>query len=254
MKNLFAADVRRIQWRPMAFIVALVIIIFTLIIGVIVFEHTAKHPFDTRTGLPNALATATSPLVLVGFVFGASMFGADCTSRAFTTLLTWESRRARLLFSRAVTCGAVLFCASLAALALLVLVLLPTVVVHGTGDRAAYGSLLALATRSALLVAVASALGVSGAAIGRSTTVAVIGAAAYLVMIEQLLVSHAPDVGRWLLINASLSWIAASPNASNGPGGVGQGHTIATAGLMLLVAVLVMHALATFVLDRRDVV
>jgi ABC-2 type transport system permease protein len=254
MIDLFAADLRRILWRPMAFVVALVIIIFTVVVGIIVFFHTGKHPFDTRRGLPNALASATSPLVVVGFIFGASMLGADCTSRSFTTLLTWEPRRARLLFSRAATCAAVVFCASLAALTLLVLVLLPAAVAHGTGARAAYGSMAALATRSALLVAAACAIGVSCAAIGRSTTAAVIGAALYLVVIEQLFVSQAPDVGRWLLINDSLSWVAASRNASNGPGGVGPGHTIATAGLLLLVGVVAIHALATFILARRDVV
>jgi hypothetical protein len=254
MIDLFAADLRRIQWRPMAFVVALVVIIFTVVVGIVVFVHTGKHPFDTRTGPPNALATATSPLVVVGFIFGASMLGADFTSRSFTTLLTWEPRRARLLFSRAATCAVVTFCASLAALALLVLALLPAAIAHGTGDRAAYGSMAALATRSALLVATACAIGVSCAAIGRSTTAAVIGAAVYLGVVEQLLASQAPDLGRWLLINDSLSWVAASRNASNGPGGVGPGHTIATAGLLLLVGVVVMHALATLVLGRRDVV
>ena len=111
-----------------------------------------------------------------------------------------------------------------------------------------------VALRSALLAAVACAIGVSCAAIGRSTAAAVIGAVLYFGVIEQLVVRQAPDVGRWLLINASLSWVAASPNASNGPGGVGPGHTIATAGLLLLVGVVVIHALATFTLVRRDVV
>jgi ABC-2 type transport system permease protein len=254
MIDLFAADLRRIQWRPMAVIVAGVVIVFTLAVGVVVFQHTAKHPFDMRTGLPNAIATFTSPLVLVGFAFGATMLGADYTSRAFTTLLTWEPRRSRLLFSRAVTCAAVTFCASLAALLLLVLVLLPSAAAHGTGDHAAYGALVALAIRSALLAAVACAIGVSCAAIGRSTAVAVIGAALYVGVVEQLLISQAPDIGRWLLVNASVSWIAASPNASNGSGGAGQGHTIATAGLILLIGVVALHAIANFILDRRDVV
>ncbi len=251
MNDLLAADLRRILWRPMAFILALVIVIVIVIIGVIVFDHTAQHPFDMRTGLPNAIATATAPLVLVGFVFGASMLGADFVSRSFTTMLTWEPRRPRLLFSRAITSAAVTFCASLAALILLVLVLLPAAAAHGTGDGAAYGSLVALAMRSALLVAVACAIGVSCAAIGRSTTVAVIGAAAYVVMIEQLLLSQAPNVGRWLLVNDSVSWIAVGGDASNG---ASRAHTIATGGLLLLVAVIVLHALATLVLDRRDVV
>jgi hypothetical protein len=254
MIDLYAADVCRIMWRPMTRVVALVAVVIIIAVGIVDFQHTAKHPFNVRTGVPNALATFSGPLVLAAFVFGASMLGADYTSRSLTTLLTWEPRRARLLFSRAATCAAVTFCASLAAMALLVLALLPAAFAHATGHGTAYASVVALAVRSALLAAAASAIGVSCAAMGRSTTAALIGALLYLVVIERALVAVAPDVGRWLLINDSLSWVAASANASNGPGGVGAGHTIATAGLLLLVGVVGIHVLATVVLRRRDIV
>lgn len=258
MIDLFAADLRRIRWRLMTTVLALVGGVVIVAVGIVDFQHTAKHPFDQHTGIPNAFATFTGPVVLATFIFGASLLGADYTSRALTTLLTWEPRRARVLFSRAATCAAVTFCASLAAMALLVLALLPAALVHGTGVHGTghgtpYASIAALATRSALLAAAASAIGVSCAAIGRSTTAALIGSLVYLVVIERALVAVAPDVGRWLLINDSLSWVAASANASNGPGGVGPGHTIATAGLLLLVGVVGMHLLATLVLRRRDV-
>jgi hypothetical protein len=254
MIDLYAADLRRIVWRPMTRVVALVAVVIIVAVGVVDFQHTAKHPFNVRTGVPNAFATFSGPLVLAAFMFGASMLGADYTSRSLTTLLTWEPRRARLLFSRAATCAAATFCASLVAMALLVLALLPAAFAHATGHGTAYASVVALAARSALLAAAASAIGVSCAAIGRSTTAALIGALLYLVVIERALVAVAPDVGRWLLINDSLSWVAASANASNGPGGVGPGHTIATAGLLLLVGVVGIHVLATVVLRRRDIV
>jgi ABC-type transport system involved in multi-copper enzyme maturation permease subunit len=254
MTDLFAADLRRIMWRSMTPVLAVVAVVIIVAVGVIDFQHTAKHPFDMRTGFPNAFATFTGPLVIAAFIFGASLLGADYTSRSLTTLLTWEPRRARLLFSRAVTSAAVTFCASLAALALLVLALLPAALAHGTGHGTAYASVTALAMRSALLAAAACAIGVSCAAIGRSTTAALIGALVYLVVIERALVAVAPDVGRWLLLNDSLSWVAPSANASNGPGGVGPGHTIATSGLLLLIGVIAIHALATLVLRRRDIV
>lgn len=254
MIDLLAADLRRIMWRLMTRVIAVVAVVVIVAIGVIDFQHTAKHPFDVRTGVPNAFATFTGPVVLAAFIFGASLLGADYTSRSLTTLLTWEPRRARVLVSRAVTCAAVTFCASLAAMALLALALLPAAFAHATGHGTPYASVVALATRSALLAAAASAIGVSCAAIGRSTAAALIGALVYLVVVERVAVSLIPDVGRWLLLNDSLSWVAASANASNGPGGVGPGHTIATAGLLLLVGVLGMHVLATVILRRRDVV
>jgi ABC-2 type transport system permease protein len=254
MIDLFAADMRRIMWRLMTHVIAIVAVVVIVALGVVDFQHTAKHPFNVRTGLPNAIATFTGPVVLVAFIVGASLLGANYTSRSLTTLLTWEPRRARLLFSRAVTCAAFTFCASLAAIVLLVLALLPAALAHATGHGIPYASVAALATRSALLAAAASAIGVSFAAIGRSTAAALIGALVYLMVIERAAVALIPDVGRWLLLNDSLSWVAASANASNGPGGVGPGHTIATAGLLLLVGVVGIHALATLILRRRDIV
>jgi hypothetical protein len=255
VNELLAADFRRIWWRPMTRAIGLVAVILIVAIGIIVFVHTSgSRPFNTRAGLPNVVAFATAPLTLVAFIFGASLLGADYSSRSLTTLLTWEPRRARLLLSRAATCAATTFGASLAALALLIVALAPAALGHGKGGGPAVLSLSALVTRSALLAAAGSAVGVSCAAIGRSTTAALIGAAIYLVVIERVAVGVAPDVGRWLLINDSLSWVAASPNASNGPGGVGPGHTVATSGLLLLVAVVGIHALAAAIFVRRDVV
>lgn len=255
MIDLLAADLRRIQWRPMSRAIGIVIVVVIFAIGVIVFVQTrGKHPFHPRTGVMNGLAFATGPLVLGAFAFGASLLGADYASRSLTTLLTWEPRRARLLLSRAVTCAAVTFCGSLAALALLVVAVLPAAVAHSAGGGAPYESMAALAVRSALLAAAAGAVGVSCAAIGRSTAAALIGPAIYLLVVERVVVEVAPDVGRWLLINDSLSFVAASPNASDGPGGVGPGHTIATSGLLLLVGVVGIHALATYIFGRRDVV
>lgn len=254
MIDLLAADLRRIMWRMMTHVIAIVSVVVIAAVGAVDFHHTTKHPFDLRTGLPNAIATFTGPVVLAAFIFGASLLGADYTSRSLTTLLTWEPRRARLLLSRAVTCAAFTFCASLVAIALLVLALLPSAFAHPTGHGTPYASVVALATRSALLSAAASAIGVSLAAIGRSTAAALIGALVYLVVIERLAVALIPDVGRWLLLNDSLSWIAASANASDGPGGVGPGHTIATSGLLILVGVVGIHALATWMLRHRDIV
>jgi ABC-2 type transport system permease protein len=254
MIDLFAADLRRILWRLMTHVIAIVAVVVIVAIGVVDFHHTAKHPFNMHTGLLNAIATFTGPVVLVAFIVGASLLGADYTSRSLTTLLTWEPRRGRLLFSRAAACAAFTFCASLAAIALLVLALLPAAFAHPTGHGTPYAAVVAIAMRSASLAAAASAIGVSLAAIGRSTAAAVIGGLIYAVVIERAAVALIPDVGRWLLLNDSLSWVAASANASNGPGGVGPGHTIVTSGLLLLVGVVGIHALATWILRRRDIV
>jgi len=223
---------------------------------VIEFVHSAKHPFDPVTGFRGAFIIAATPLALAGFCLGASLLGADYTSRALTTLLTWEPRRSRVLGARAIACALVVAGLSLATLLALTLALLPTALAHGTGvnlSASGFASASTAAVRCALLAAAASVAGVSLAALGRSTAAAIAGLVVYLV-VEQAANGVAPSVWRWLIVADALSWMTAGRDISGGGrGGSLSGHTVATAGLLLLGAVVVVHALATVVLGRRDI-
>ena len=150
--------------------------------------HSAKHPFDPITGFRGAFIIAATPLALAGFCLGASLLGADYTSRALTTLLTWEPRRSRVLGARAIACALVTAGLSLATLLALTLALLPTALAHGTGvnlTTSGFASASAAAVRCALLAAAASVAGVSLAALGRSTAAAILALVVYLVVVEQ---------------------------------------------------------------------
>ena len=134
MTELFAADLQRILWRPFTRALGVVVVIVVAMTGVIVFVKSGgRHPFDTLTALPAGFGSAAVLLTLAGFVLGATLFGADYSSRALTTLLTWEPRRPLVLTARAASCAAVAACAALATLALLCVALLPSVLAHGAG-------------------------------------------------------------------------------------------------------------------------
>jgi len=257
MIDLLAADLRRVLWRPVTQALGVIAIVVMGFVGVVVFFHTVKHPFHTLTGLHGGLGAAATPLALGGFVLGASVLGADFGSRAFTTLLTWEPRRQRVLAARAAACAVVTAVAALAMLAVLIIALLPTVFAHGVGPSPTGTwclSMVGLAVRCALLAAAASVVGVSFAAIGGSTAAALAGAGIYALVVEQAAIAAVPSIGRWLIGADALSWIAATRHPTiSGPGGRTNGHTVIAAGLLLLAVVVALQALATTVLRRRDI-
>ena len=243
--SLFAADLHRTSWRPLTRTLGLSLLVAIVAAGVIVYARTGgQHPFDSRAALRSAVEDAALPLTLAGFVLGASLLGGDYTSRALSTLLTWEPppppapRRAN--HRRATVTGG----ASLAAVLLLLADLTPAALAHSnTGGGALttgwYLSLAGLTVRCALLAAAAAAIGVSCATIGRSTTAALAEAGICLLLIERTLIGVAPATGRWLLITDAISWLAAHPHpAVAGPGAALTGHTAITAGLLLLAVVL----------------
>jgi len=258
MTDLLAADVHRILWRPLSRALGAAVIAVIAVVGVVVFLRSgARQPFHPLTGLRSGLGDAATPLALAGFILGASLLGADITSRALSTLLMWEPRRPRVLAARAAACAAVTAGSSLAALAVLIVALLPAALAHGVGSAPTgtwYLSMAGLAVRCALLAAAASVLGMSCAAIGRSTAAALVGVGVYLLFVDRTAVLVAPSIGRWLIVADATSWTAVTPHSTiAGSGGDASGHTVLTAGLLLLVGVIALYALATTVLEHRDV-
>jgi hypothetical protein len=258
MIDLFAADLHRILWRPFTRALGLAVVIAVGVAGVIVFFRSGgRHPFSAVTGLPAGFGSAAFLLAFAGFVLGATLIGADYASRALATLFTWEPRRFRVLAARAAACAAVTACASLAALALLCVALLPAALAHGSGASPTgswYVSMAGLGVRCALLAAAASAIGVSCAAIGRSTPAALAIIAVYWIAVERTAIGVGTGLSRWLFIALARSWVAADFRPSvTSPGGQGAGHGLVTSGLLLLAAVVALHALATWMLARRDI-
>lgn len=254
MTDLFAADLQRILWRQMTWAIGGVGVLLVAAAGVITFIHTANHhPFATSTGLRAAVAFAVIPLAFACYALGASALGADYTSRALTTLLTWEPRRRLVLASRACACALVTAGLTVIMLLALIVALLPSAILHGTGgvpDGAWYLSMAAMALRCVLFTAAMSIIGVSAAAIGRSTTAAVIGIVVYLLLIEYTAVQAVPSFARWLLVTDAISWIGQNSHTT---AGAPDGHTVVTGGLLLAGGTAALCALATRTFEHRDV-
>jgi hypothetical protein len=257
MTDLLASELQRLRWRGLPRGLLLTALAAALAAGVIIFVHTAKHPFDPATGFRGAIIDAAAPLALAAFLLGASQLGADYTSRALTTLLTWEPRRSRVLGARALATALVAAGLSVAAVMAAVLALVPAALAHGTGTSLTTSALVsaaATALRCTLLASVASVAGVGLAALGRSTAAAVAALVVYLVVVEQTVNRLAPSVWRSLIIADALSWVTAKGHIGGGaPGAPVRGHAAVTAGLLLLGAAVLVHTLATVVVPRRDI-
>jgi hypothetical protein len=253
MIDLLAADLQRILWRPMTRVIGACWVPAVIAVGVIIFVHTARYPFAAGEDLRAAVAAAVIPLAFVGYALGASALGADYTSRALTTLLTWEPRRHLVLASRA--CASALVTASLTIVLQMALIvaLLPSAIAHGAGgspDAAWYLPMVAMMLRSALFTAAMSVVGVSAAAIARSTAAAVIGIVVYLFVIEYAAIQAAPSVARWLLFTDAISWVGQNSHTTVG---APVGHTVITGGLLLTGGTAVLFAIASRTFERRDV-
>jgi hypothetical protein len=176
--DLFAADLKRILWRPMTQAIGGFGVVLAAAVGVIVFLRTAHQPFATRTAPGWHHGVCGPPL---GFRLlhprrlgpwcrlhesgtdDSAHLGATSSPRAGVTTMCLRAGHRGL--DRHHSAGAHPGTA-------------PAAIVHGTGgvlDGAWYLSMAAMTLRCVLFTAAMSIIGVSAAAIGRSTTAAVIG-------------------------------------------------------------------------------
>ncbi len=254
MSDLFAADLRRLLWRPMTRFIGGFGVVIVGAVGVIIFVHTSHHyVFTTRADMRGAVADAVLPLSFAAFALGASALGADYASRALTTLLTWEPRRRFVLASRACASALVTAAVTLVILLALVLVLLPSAIVNGTSTGltgAWYLSMAAMTVRCVLFIAAMSTVGVAAAALGRSTTAAVIGMVGYLILFEYTAVQASPSLACWLLVTDAISWVGQNADTNVG---APEGHTVVVGGLLIAAATVTLWVVATRTFERRDV-
>ncbi len=192
-----------------------------------------------------------APLVVVGWLIGASSIGADWQSRTVTTLLTWEPRRARVLAAKVVAAVLVAAVFTLVAQALVAGALAPSVVAHGTTagtDGAWLRSLFGVLGRGTALVAVGTAIGFSVASIGRNTAAALGIGFGYFVVLENAVGGFLAGFRRWLLLGNAIVWVS----GENGGGEV-SGRSVVAAGVFLAAVAAGLVVLATMFFRRRDV-
>ncbi|MCU0268949.1 MAG: hypothetical protein MUF83_09900 [Acidimicrobiales bacterium] len=221
---------------------------------VLVTEPEGGEAFEGEDGEVGLLLVPAVLLFLGGVVVGASAVGADWRHGVWTTTLTWESRRARLLLTRLAVVGAAVLAGALVLQAVFCLATLPVFVVKGdtTGADAAWFAGLVLASaRIALVVAVGSVIGGSLAMLGRNTAVPIGGFALYAVAIEPALSAWRPRIGSHLLMQNAVIVMGDDPQSFIG----NTDYWVRTPGEALVVVALyaaVAVLAATAVFRRRD--
>jgi hypothetical protein len=266
--SLFVVDMRRALHRRVVRVLVLLALVGCAVAGVIVFVDSAGrslaelrqggegHPAIMRDwwitgGGDGALTVASFFLVLGGLVGGATVAGAEWRAGTVGTLLTWEPRRLRVHLARTAACAFLAFVIALALQAIFLGALLPAAVLHGSTANLTTGWWIALGAamaRTALLTAMAAALGVSLATLGRNTAFALVCAFGWIVVVEGMIRGFQSRLGRFLWgenLTTILGWAQVSNVEFR------RGPVVALASVMLYVSVLVAAAAITFV--KRDV-
>jgi hypothetical protein len=193
-------------------------------------------------------------LILAAFAGGASAVGADWQAGFVPTLLTWESRRRRVLAAKllagASAVGVLLVLWQAALGTTLGLLAVTRDAADGTGwdwVRQTTG----LGLRIAALAAGAAAVGGALANLGRSTAAALGGGLAYVLVLETVLSSNFKPLRPWLVLGNGIVFVKGQ--FEGGPSGDIPGRTVMAAGLILALYASVVIAVAAGAFTRRDI-
>jgi ABC-2 type transport system permease protein len=210
----------------------------------------AHDPRFHRARLKSMLQGIAGILAIIGWALGASLIGAEFASRSMTTLLTWETRRTRVIVAKTVV--VLLAVAAFAALTLIALALamLPALVAHGAPLRPGDPSLATLAGvigRGTVLGALAAGMGFAIATLGRNTAAALGAGFAYIIVLENILGSSLRHWRSWLLLGNAIVFVSGHTDHDI------PGRSVTGAGLVLaaVAATLLIAAAATF--RARDI-
>jgi ABC-2 type transport system permease protein len=207
-------------------------------------------------GLPDVLLGTSFLMFLIGVLIGASSIGAEFSAGTFTTLLTWEPRRLRVMIARLLIVAITVAVFTLVLQSVLALMI--SAVAALRGSTAGTGPpwlhhVVATIGRMTLMAAVISFLGFGVAAIGRGTAAALGGLFVYLALFENLLRGLRPSIAPWLLSTNVIAYMTGHPISlevqSSAPIVVGVARGLAITCLYVGAVVLVAGA----VLRVRDV-
>ena len=243
MTGLLAAELRRFRSRRLVLLLTALELLGIALAGVLVF-------FNARfelTALPDVFLGTSLVLVIVGWILGASFVGAEWHAGTMTTLLTWESRRNRVIAAKMLSVLIWVFALSLGVQAVLGGVLWLDAVTRGftTGADAVWlVETVGVALRAALLATFGAAVGFGFAAIGRNTAAALGVGFGYVVVVENLVRGLRPRWIEWLVTeNAGRFLLARAPDfpfLQRSTLGAGL-YLTAVACLVLLVAAVVFR-------------
>jgi ABC-type transport system involved in multi-copper enzyme maturation permease subunit len=243
------SELRRLASRRLYRWVGGIVALGITIGGVVAFLRSPTLGFRFFEMDSNLVEILGFPLILVGWLAGASAIGAEWQHRTVTSLLTWEPRRARVFGAK--IAAAAIFTAALVGLlmAWFTIAMVPAAARNGTFagvDGGWWAEYLAAAARVAIVAAAASCVGFSLSTIGKNTAAGFGGGFAYLLIGEPLLRAWKPEWSDWLI----------GPNMQRIVYGArdftAADQSTAGAAVILLAWVVAVLVLASWVFDRRE--
>jgi hypothetical protein len=159
-------------------------------------QTAASDPRFRYEELPPVLQGLAVPLMMLGWLIGASSMGAEWHNRTITSLLTWEPRRVRALVAKLATAVVIVWALVVLLQVAFLLAVYPTAALRGTLEGVDASWLVEVSgqlARAGLMAAMAAALGLSIATVGRNTAAALGVGFVYLAVVENLIRAFKPE-------------------------------------------------------------
>lgn len=181
-------------------------------------------------------------------VFGVLSFGQEYRYQTITSTYLVEPRRPRVLLAKLVAAG--LSSAVVVAATMVLVVPVGTVIIGSRDGNITLGTQFWQVVGAGFVVLAATAvMAVAVGALVRNQVAAIAGVLVWMTVVQQLVISELPRVGRWLPGGATMSMLQQGPAT----GLDGELLSPVVAALLLLVYVLVAITLTVVVTTRRDV-
>ena len=198
MSGLFSSELLRARSRRIVRVVAIGALVGIGASATIVAVQSHAGNYFALSNSASILQGTAFLVIIGGWVLGASLVGAEWSEGTFATLLTWEPRRLRVLFVRAVVVAAVVFVLAVVLQAVLVGVLALVATTRGdtTTGSGFLRELVGIGVRVAGAASLGGVLGLSIAMLTRSTAASVGAGFAYLGIVEHQDRGHRTLPGR----------------------------------------------------------
>ena len=209
-----------------------------------------SDPRFDRHRLKGILQGVSAVLALIGWALGASLVGAEFSSRGMTTLLTWEPRRGRVFLAKAMAVLVAMAALAFGVLALVTLAMTPALTLHGApvgADDPTVAALAGTIGRGVALATLAAGIGFAIATIGRNTAIALGAGFAYIIVFEYVVGSSIARWRRWLLLGNVIVFVSGEDG-----GGDVSGRSVTAAGLFLAAVAITMLVAAAGAFRTRD--
>jgi hypothetical protein len=211
---------------------------------------TAKDPRFHRTRLKGVLQGVSGVLLIVGWALGASIVGAEFASRSMTTLLTWETRRSRVLVAKALSVALTAAVFATVVLLLVTAALLPALLAHSapiTASEPGLATIAGVIGRGVALATLGAVMGFAIAAIGRNTATALGVGFAYIVILENILGNSIAGWRRWLLLGNVIVFVSGRASSDV------AGRSVTGAAIFLTIVAVVLLVMAVGSFRLRDI-